>query len=104
MTTSPDRTTSIGPPHGQWLEKQGSMLAPDDQATARPWKPITVLVAVALTMGLVGFGIGSSLGADDKDARLEVVDLQTELAEVKVQRERLEKQVAELEQAVEQAG
>ncbi|QIK84482.1 hypothetical protein [Sanguibacter sp. HDW7] len=104
MTTSQDRTTSIGPTHGQWLETQGSRLAPDDPATARSWKPLTVLVAVALASGLIGFGVGASLGADDKDARLEIVDLQTELTQERQQRTNLEKRVAELEKAAEQAG
>lgn len=39
-------------------------LSSDDHATARSWKPVTVLVAVALTTGVLGFGIGASLGAD----------------------------------------
>ena len=34
-----------------------------------------MLVAVALPTSVLGFGIGASLGADDRDARLEVVDL-----------------------------
>ena len=34
-----------------------------------------VIVAVALPTGVLGFGIGASLGADDRDARLEVVYL-----------------------------
>lgn len=98
MTTTPDRTTAIGPTQGQWLEKHVSFLSPEDQATARPWKTLTVVVAVALASGLLGFGIGTSLGADDKDARLEVVDLQTELTETQRQRAILEERLAELEQ------
>ncbi|MBD9698252.1 hypothetical protein IGS67_01925 [Flavimobilis sp. GY10621] len=104
MTTPPDRTRTIGPAHGQWLETTVAALAPDDHATTPSWKPVTVLVAVALTTGVLGFGIGASLGADDKSAALEVVDLRTELVETQRQRSILEKRVAELEAVVEQAG
>lgn len=104
MTTTPDRTTAIGPTQGQWLDKHASSLAPDDQATARPWKAVTVVIAAALASGLIGFGVGASLGADEKDARLQVVDLTTELKEAQRQREILQQRVTELEQATGQAG
>lgn len=63
-----------------------------------------MLVAVALPTGVLGFDLGASLGADDRDARLEVVDLTTELTETQRQRAILEKRVAELRAAAEQTG